>query len=69
MENWKNKKVLYFHWKEFYGFIPKFTMTVIEETDTECLIKKGFKKYWTFKFNDNINKNVAQECGYCKLLK
>jgi len=68
MENWKNKKVVYFEWQEYYGFIPKFTATVIEETTEECLIKKRFKKNWTLKYLANMSKSEAQICGYCKLI-
>jgi len=68
MENWKNKKVVWFKWKEFQGFIPHETYTVIEETKEECLIKAGWFKKWTFKYSDDVNLSAAQQCGYCKLI-
>ena len=69
LDNWKNKRVLYLKWKEYYGFIPKCTGIVIEETETECLIKIGwFKQIWVLKHGDNVNQSVANQSGYCKLL-
>ena len=68
MEKWKNKKVVWFEWKIYQGFIPQKTGIVIEETDTECLIKIGWNKIWTLKFSEDVSKPVAEKCGYCKLL-
>lgn len=66
----KGKKVLWFVYREYYGFIPKTTGIVIEETETECLIKIGvFKKIWTFKYLDGYQNGARfEDTGYCKEL-
>ena len=67
---WKYKKVLYFEWKEYYGFIPIRIGKVLEETDKECLIDIGwFTKIWVFKYDENDIMPAQKESGYCKLLK
>ena len=67
-KKWKNKKVVYFKWREYYGFVPRYTMKVIEETEKECLLGKWFIKIWTLKHRENVSLTVAQQCGYCKLI-
>lgn len=68
MENWKNKKVVWFRYELYKGFVPTSTAIVLEETDKECLIKIGWGKKWTLKYMDGIDRGVAEECGYCKLI-
>jgi len=64
------QEVVYFKWKEYHGFIPVCNAIVIAETEDECLIKIGwFKKVWTLKYTYNVDKQVAQKCGYVKRIK
>lgn len=68
-DSWKNKKVVFFEWKEYHGFIPSHTGVVVEETESECLVKLGWRnEVWTLKFSEKINNLVASKCGYCKLI-
>lgn len=62
---WKNRKVLLFEWKEYYGYIPKQTGFVVEETDKEVLVSVFFKKIWTKKKKEIPESTV---CGFAKLL-
>lgn len=71
-EKWKGRKVVLFGWKQYYGFLPKETCMVVEETDTEVLLerKKIFftERIWTFKYIDDTNVAPKQISGYAKLI-
>ena len=64
--SWIGKKVCYFNYKEYHGFIPKGVGTVIEETDEECLIRSGFRKFW--KVKDNKTHSSGEIVGIAKIL-
>jgi|GEM_PF-5376167 len=67
---WKGLKVVLFKHKMYKGYYPTKTYTVIEETEGEVLIKRGFRKKWVFKWNKDLRSMVdTPRIGYCKLIK